>query len=43
MMIAPNFWARKGEEESGEVKVEYGRIWGEEEGNADFRGIMQPS
>ena len=33
-MIAPNSLARKGD---------YGRIWGEEEGNADYGGKAQPS
>ena len=37
MMIAPNFRARKGGKERGEVKGEYGRTTGEE-GNADYRG-----
>ena len=41
MIIAPNSRARMGEKESGEVKQrgevkeEYGGIWGEREGNAD--------
>ena len=32
-----------GEKESGEVKGEYGGIWGQDEGNADYGGIVQPS
>jgi len=36
MMIAPNSRARKGGEE------EYGRIWGEEDGNAYYGGMVQP-
>ena len=43
MMIAPNSCARKGEKERGEVKGEYGKIWGQEEGNADFVGMVQLS
>ena len=43
MMIAPNSRARKGEKERGEVKEEYGGIWENEEGNADYGGIMEPS
>ena len=35
MMIAPNSRERKGGKERGDVKWEYGRIWGEEEGNSD--------
>ena len=35
MMIAPNFHACKSGKERGEVKGEYGRIWGEEE-NAEY-------
>ena len=34
-MIAPNSRARKGGKKRGKMKQEYGRIWGEEEGNAD--------
>ena len=33
-MISPNSRARKAGKEWGEVKGEYGRIWGEKEGNA---------
>ena len=29
--------------ESGEVKGEYGGVEGEEEGNADYGGMVQPS
>ena len=43
MMIAPNSRAHKGEKERGDVKREYGGIWGEEEGNADYGVMMQPS
>ena len=43
MMIAPNSRACKEGKKSGEVKGIYGRIWGEEEGNADYGGIGQPS
>ena len=39
MMIAPNFRASKEENWRREVKGEYGRISGEEEGNADY-GVM---
>ena len=38
MMIDPDSRARKGGRE-GEVKGEYGGIWGEEEGNTDYGGI----
>ena len=44
MMIGPNSRGRKGEKERGKVKGECGRIWGEEEeGNADYGGMVQPS
>ena len=43
MIIAPNSSAHKGEKERGEVKEEYGGIWGEEDGNADYGGMVQPS
>ena len=43
MMIAPHSRARKGGKEREEVKGEYKRIWGEEEGNADYGGMVQPS
>ena len=42
MMIAPNSHARKEGKERGELKGEYGRIR-EEEGNADYGGMVQPS
>ena len=43
-MNAPNSRARKGQgDKRGEVKGQYGRIWGEEEGNADYGGMVQPS
>ena len=41
-MSAHNPDATKGGKERGEVKGEYGRIW-EEEGNADYGGMVQPS
>ena len=41
MMIAPDSRARKGDKKRGEVKGEYGRIWGEEEENADYGGMVQ--
>ena len=34
--MAPNSRARK-----GEVKIEYGIIWGEEEGNAHYGAMVQ--
>ena len=43
MMIAPNSRAHKGKKERGEVKREYGGVCGEEEGNADYGGMVQPS
>ena len=43
MIIATNSRARKGGKKRGEVKEEYGGIWGEEEGNADYGGLVQPS
>ena len=42
-MIVPNSCARKGGKERGEVKREYGKIPGEEEGNADYGEMVQPS
>ena len=41
MMIASNSRARKGEWK--EVNGEYGRIWIEEEGIADYGEMVQPS
>jgi len=41
-MIAPNTRARK-EGEGGEVKSDYGGIWGEEGENADYGGMVLPS
>ena len=41
MIIAPNSRAHKGEKERGAVKGEYGGIWEEEEGYADYGGMMQ--
>ena len=43
MIIAPNSRAHKGKKERAEVKEEYARIWGEEEGNAVYGGMVQPS
>ena len=43
MMIATNSRARRGGKERGEVKGEYEEIWGEEEGNADYGAMVQPS
>ena len=43
MMIAPNSCARKEGKERREVKGEYELISGEEKGNADYGGIVQPS
>ena len=43
MIIAPNSRADKGNKERGEVKGEYGGISGEEEGNADYGEMVQPS
>ena len=45
IMIAPNSRARKGGggKNRAEVKGEYGRISEEEEGNADYGGMVQPS
>ena len=39
----PNSSARKERKEREEVKMEYGGIWGEEEGNADYGGMVQAS
>ena len=43
MITAPNHRAHKGQKETGELKGEYRGIWGEEEGNADYEGMVQPS
>ena len=43
MMITPNFHACKEEKKKREVKGEYRRIWGEEEGDADYSGMVRPS
>ena len=40
MMIAPISRAWEGGEE---MDGEYGRIWGEVQGNADYGGMEQPS
>ena len=42
-MITPNSRACKAGKKLGELKVEYRGIWKEEEGNADYRGMVQPS
>jgi len=39
MMIAPNSRARK----EGTAMGEYGGIWGDGKGNADYGGMVQPS
>ena len=43
MMIAINSRARERGKERGEVKREHWEIWGEEEGIADYGGMVQPS
>ena len=43
MMIAPNSRARKRGKEKGEMKGEYGGIPGEQEGNANYGGMVQPT
>ena len=43
MIIAPNSRAYKGKKERVEVKGEYGRVCGEEEGNAVCGGMVQPN
>ena len=43
MIIAPNSRAHKGKKERGEVKGECGEVCGEEEENADYGGMLQPS
>ena len=43
MIIAPNSRAHKEKKERGEVKEEYGEICEEEEGNADYGGMVQRS
>ena len=43
MIIAPNSRAHKGKKERGEVKGEYGGACGEDEENADYGGVVQPS
>ena len=43
MMIAPSFRARKEGKKRGEALGEFGRIWGEDEGNADYGRMVQPS
>ena len=40
MMITPNSRSRKEEKERGKVKGKYGRISREEEGNADYGGMV---
>ena len=39
-IIVPNSRAHKGKKERGEVKREYGGVCGEEEGNADYGGMV---
>ena len=39
-MIAPNSLKHKGGKKRGEVKGEYGKISGEELGNADYGGMV---
>ena len=41
--MAPNSRAHKGKKDRGEVKGEYGGVCGEEEGNADYGEMVQPS
>ena len=43
MMIAANSRAHKEEKERGEVKREYGGVFREEEGNAEYGGMVKPS
>ena len=43
MIIAPNSRTHKGKKERGEEKGEYEGVCGEEEGNVDYGGMMQPS
>ena len=43
MLIVPNSCSRKGGKKRGEVEEEYGRIIEEEEGKADYGGMVQPS
>ena len=43
MIIASNSHAHKEEKERGEVKGEYGGVCGEEDGKADYGGMVQPS
>ena len=43
MMIAPNAHVREGGKERVEVKGKHGRIWREEEENADYGWKVQSS
>ena len=43
MIIALNSHAHKGKKKRGEVKEKYAGVYGEEEGNADYGGMVQPS
>ena len=43
MIIAPNSRAHKGKKEMGEAKEECRGACGEEEGNADYGGMLQLS
>ena len=39
MMIAPNSRTYKEGKKKGEMKGEHEKIWGEQEGNADYGGM----
>ena len=43
MIIVPNSSGHKGKEERGEMKGEYGGVCREDERNAGYWGIVQPS
>ena len=43
MLIALNSRAHKGKNERGEMKVKYGGVCGDMEGNGDYGGMVQPS
>ena len=43
MIIGPSSRVRKGGKERREVKEEYRIMWGEEERNDDYEGMVQPS
>ena len=42
-ITAPKYSEHKGKKEKGEVKGEYGGVYGEEERNADYGGMIEPS